>query len=185
MTADTMWIVQSNSGVDFCVNKGDNIPKIKAGPALLQKPSILRASSLVRAWFLYACAILCAPTGYPPRNPRRSNDSLPLGILQSFPNGRRRGMLAPKLTELMIAENIKKGNKEGIIVYKHKVMPSFAPFKDVCASIIKINIMTEERIPISNRFLLFMDNTSQECMLRMENNHLVYIDYSEGVGVLA
>jgi hypothetical protein len=104
--------------VKLLPNPGYNIPNRKAGPALLQKDSILVASDLFSVLFMYALYMAAAPTGYPPIKPSRSNASVPSGILQIRPIGLNARIFVPKSTSFKIAERKRKGNKEGITARK-------------------------------------------------------------------
>lgn len=128
------------------------MPKIKAGPALLQNPSIRCASVFVRQPLRYASDTDCAPTGYPPKKPMRSSDSAPVGIPQSFPKGVRKGIFVPVTAFVRRMDSTKKGSNDGITVRMHMSMLSAAPYIAVLLSRISAVIPIPESI--ADRILL-------------------------------
>ena len=105
------------------------IPNIKAGPALLQKESILAAWLFDNAPSLCACAMLFAPMGYPDSNPLNKYISAPLGRFNKYRILLGRGRHLPSKDDDSIAIIIIKGNNDGIITDKQRSTPCFAPSK--------------------------------------------------------
>ena len=68
-------------------NNVPHIPKIKEGPALLQKRSRCSASFLTSVPERYCAEMQAAPTGYPPNKPAISIPSQPVGIPKTLHNG--------------------------------------------------------------------------------------------------
>ena len=151
--AESIWMLQRNHTVLLEENIGVSIPNKKAGPALLQKPSIRRAVALDSLPSRQACAISWAPTGYPAKKPSNSKDSVPAGILHSFPIGRRNEMFCPNRQLLIIPDKIKKGYREGITVRIHSSTPILAELTAVFPSRIMTNIQMAVIKPVSNDFI--------------------------------
>ena len=140
------------------------IPNKNAGPALTQKDSIRSLSALDRLPLWKACAMLCAPTGYPPITPVKNIISAPSGIRNNLARklNAEKDMLPIDWTNKI--ENKKKGNNEGITVRMHSVIPSVAPCRAVLVSKINTIMQREDKVAVmsGSRFLTVI--TSKDSM---------------------
>ena len=115
------------------------MPKIKEGPALLQKPNIRLAVWVVILLSSQAVTTDCAPTGYPPKKPRASIASHPLGMPSLLQITRNGGNLIPETTLQRIPERKKNGNSDGTTVLMHCCKPIDAPSAANCGERINRN----------------------------------------------
>ena len=145
------------------------MPKMKAGPALLQKPSIRRASLAVSCPFCHAWVTHRAPTGYPPINPTNSSGAAPSGILQRRHMGHKNRKLMPKVDSVRTVDRIKKGNRDGITTFRHRSIPSATPAKAVMESRIRITMVTILHNAGMIRLLNLTAITSADSMTALEN----------------
>ena len=123
-----------------------SIPKIKDGPALLQKPSIRFALLLSKLPAWAACEMACAPTGYPPKIPMRKIDSVPSGNRRTRPKGRSIEIFFPESRFVSKTDKKKKGISDGITVLIHNSKPSRAPIRALCESTISAKTQKQRTI---------------------------------------
>jgi hypothetical protein len=159
--AERIWMAHTYQQTTGSRNNVRPIPKIKDGPALLQKRNILCPSAGERRSRSTACATACAPAGYPPIIPMAKMDSQFLGIRRILHQKLENGNLNPMMDEVRIDDSIIKGKREGMTVRRHNVMASVAPMTIVLVSISKINMATEEKRTVSLRF---KQTTSKDSM---------------------
>lgn len=147
--AERIWMPHRTHGIHHHENLPAAMPNRKAGPALLQNPSILLALFVESLPSCHAAEIHCAPTGYPPSNPTASKLSAPMGIPQIRPRGRRKTDEPPPMLDVSIMERMKKGRRDGITTLRHKSIPSAAPDKAVWLSIINISIPIPDKTAVT------------------------------------
>ena len=96
--AEKIWISQRMTPIHIDENCGAIMPKMNAGPALLQYPikqfAVRRSITLL--W--YALAISWAPTGYPPKKPKSKIVSAPDGIFKCLKIFANPGNFMPAVT---------------------------------------------------------------------------------------
>lgn len=143
--APARWIIHRTQGITAEGKNWETTPNRNAGPALLQKASILSAWDLVREPLLYAELTAWAPTGYPPKTPISSSDSAPAGMPYNRPRGFRKKRDCPERELVSIEEIIKKGNREGMTVRIQRSIPVLAPSTAVWLSRIRISIAPDAR----------------------------------------
>lgn len=139
------------------------MPNKKAGPALLQNASMRCAVCGESCPALYASAIPCAPTGYPPRNPDISSGSAPVGIPHNWPILPKKGSWNPDNVLFSKIDSTKNGNKDGMTVIRQSCTPLCAPARAVFPSKINISIPKQAPRPARSVFC-FTALTSKESM---------------------
>lgn len=122
------------------------MPKMKAGPALLQNTIIRPASASVRIFMACTALTDCAPTGYPPSSPVSKIDSLPSGIPVNLLRGRSNGRFRPVRPEVSIMDSTKNGSSEGITDCRQISIPILAPEMAVGLSKISITMAIDVAI---------------------------------------
>jgi len=147
-SAEKMWINQRSHGEDRWEKTDATIPNRKDGPALLQNPSILRASCFLSCPLAKQSATAWAPAGYPPRRPIKNMDSLPCGMRQSLLIGESSLLCMPEIDPVSRMDSIKKGRREGITVMRQRVIPSWAPAMAVFVSRIIKSIPIDAKRPV-------------------------------------
>ena len=109
------------------------MPRINAGPALLQKVSSRAPSSGERSPCRTRLPTAFAPTGYPPISPRRNAaapaPSMPNSRRNSGPAARPSTSAAPSVVKSCAAT--KKGNSAGMTEARQRDIPSRTP----CAAV--------------------------------------------------
>ena len=174
-----MWISQRIQGHRGSSKACPRNPNMKAGPALLQRTAMRCASLSDKTPCSRAKTTFWAPTGYPPRNPIASKDSVPAGIRHIRDIGRRTATGYPKSEPISIAERTKKGNREGINVFIQISIPAAAPEIPVRVSRISMIIpIADAEIVIDLR--KFKTITSKESMRAMETSSPETIYFLKG-----
>ena len=114
--ADMIWIPHRIHTVHRFEKKTPHIPKMNAGPALLQKPRHRLASAVLICPHFHISYTHFAPTGYPPNSPASSKFSDPVGILQKAVNGFKKEIAQLDSAFVKRIEITKKGKSDGITV---------------------------------------------------------------------
>ena len=156
--------------------------KIKAGPALLQKPSRRLPSCSLNRPARQASATLCAPVGYPPRSPKTSSACVFPGILQNLPRGVKNPVDMLLKASVRKIDRKKRGSSDGITTCMHSCTPSTAPDSAVFASRISISMVSAAAMQV--KVLLFNDITSEDSMSSGDkSSHLGHMIFQkEGYG---
>lgn len=176
-TALRIWMLIRSHGAHHWGNIAAEMPNRNAGPQLLQKQSSRRASRFDKTPLRCASAIHCAPVGYPPNRPVMKIYSAPFGSRQSRPKGRNSRSLHPATDADSRLDRKKNGNRDGINVPIHRMIPSNAPCRAVLLSRIKASSPVQATRADAISACLFMSTTSEE---PMQNPLRSFIDCGKG-----